>query len=72
MLRVIGPLLLILGLAGLAVGAFSFTRDKKVVDVGPIEVHSKDRDRVAIPPLLAGGVAVIGAVLTVAALRGKR
>lgn len=72
MLRVIGPLLLILGLAGLAVGAFSVTRDKKVVDVGPIEVHSKDRDRVAIPPLLAGGVAVIGAVLTVAALRGKR
>lgn len=71
MLRVIGPLLLILGLAGLAVGAFHYTREKKVLDVGPLEVHSQDRETVAIPPLLAGGVAVIGAILTVGARRSR-
>jgi hypothetical protein len=71
MLRVIGPLLLILGLAGLAVGAFHYNRDKTVVDVGPLEVHANKRETVSIPPLLAGGLAVVGAILTVGGFRRR-
>jgi hypothetical protein len=72
MLRVVGLLLLVLGIAGLAVGAFHFQREKAVLDVGPLQVHSKTNETVTIPPLLAGGVAVVGAVLVVAGGRRKR
>jgi hypothetical protein len=71
MLRVIGPLLLVLGLVGLAIGAFQYTRERKVLDVGPVEVHAEDRETVTIPPLLAGGVAVVGAILTVGAMKRR-
>ncbi len=72
MLRVVGVLLLVLGLAGLAVGAVHFKRDKAVIDVGPVQLHAKTRETVTIPPLLAGGVAVLGAVLAVTGGRRKR
>ena len=72
MLRVVGLLLLILGLAGLAIGAFDVKRNKTVLDVGPVQVHAKTNETVTIPPLLAGGVAVVGAVLAVTGGRRKR
>ena len=72
MVRVFGLLLLVLGLAGLAVGAFHFRRERTVLDVGPVQLHARTRETVTIPPLLAGGVAVVGAVLAVAGGRRKR
>jgi len=72
MVRVVGVLLLVLGLAGLAVGALHLQREKTVLDVGPLQVHSKTNETVRIPPLLAGGVAVVGAVLAVAGGRRTR
>ena len=72
MLRVVGLLLLVLGVAGLAVGTFHVKRNKTVLDVGPVEVHARTSETVTIPPLLAGGVAVVGAVLAVAGGRRRR
>jgi len=72
MLRVVGVVLLVLGLAGLAVGAIDLRRNKTVLDVGPVQVHAKTNETVTIPPLLAGGVAVVGAVLAVAGGRRRR
>jgi hypothetical protein len=71
MLRVVGPLLLVLGLAGLAVGAFQYTKQRTVLDVGPLQVHANTKETVTIPPLLAGGVAVLGGILTVAGLKRR-
>lgn len=66
MLRLIGLVLLVAGLAGLAVGTFQYTQKKDLVKVGPIEVQSKDRETVTIPPLAAAGVAAVGLVLVLA------
>jgi hypothetical protein len=65
-MRIIGVLLLVAGLAGLAVGTFQYTRNKDVLKVGPIEVQAKEKETVTIPPLAAGGVAVLGLVLVLA------
>jgi hypothetical protein len=70
--RIVGPLLLVLGLAGLALGAFQYTRQRTVLDVGPLQLHANTKETVTIPPLVAGGVALVGAALTVAGLRGRR
>jgi hypothetical protein len=57
--------LIVLGVIGLAVGGFSFTRKEKVIDLGPIEATADKKESVPIPPVL-GGVALISGVLLVA------
>jgi hypothetical protein len=71
MLRILGIVLLAAGLVGLAVGTFQYTRQKKVLDAGPIHIERKATETVTIPPLAAGGVAALGLVLTVIAGRRK-
>jgi hypothetical protein len=65
MLRIVGIFLIVAGLAGLAVGTFSYTETKDVVKVGPINVQAKEKESVTIPRAAALGAAAIGAVLVV-------
>jgi drug/metabolite transporter (DMT)-like permease len=63
---IVGVILIVLGVLGLALGGFSFTRKEKVLDLGPIEASADKKESVAIPPLL-GALAVVGGVVLVAA-----
>jgi uncharacterized membrane protein YidH (DUF202 family) len=56
--------LIVAGVLALAYGGFSYTREKKVIDVGPIEATAKTRETVPVPPLIgvaliAGGVVML-------------
>jgi uncharacterized membrane protein YidH (DUF202 family) len=62
---VVGVVLILLGVLGLALGGFSFTQKEKVLDLGPIEATADDKKSVPIPPLL-GVLAVVGGVVLVA------
>jgi hypothetical protein len=62
---VVGILLILLGVVGLALGGFSFTHKEKVLDVGPIEATADEKESVPIPPLLSV-LAVVGGVVLVA------
>jgi hypothetical protein len=66
---IIGIILIVIGVAGFALGGFSFTRKEKVLDVGPIEATADEKEKVAIPPLLAGIALVSGVVLVAASAR---
>jgi hypothetical protein len=63
--------LIVLGVIALAYGGISYTRDKKVLDIGPIEATARTRETIPLPPLL--GVAAIagGVVLLVVAGRKR-
>jgi drug/metabolite transporter (DMT)-like permease len=63
---IVGLVLIVLGVLGLALGGFSFTQKEKVLDVGPIEATADDKETVAVPPLL-GVLAIVGGVVLVAA-----
>jgi TRAP-type C4-dicarboxylate transport system permease small subunit len=69
MLRIVGIVLIVAGLAGLAVGGFEYTRTKEVAKVGPLEVKAKEQRSVTIPPLAAGGAAAVGVALFLAGRR---
>ena len=62
--QVIGILLIVIGLVSLIWGGISWTREETVLDLGPIEATTRERETVPIPPivgglLLAGGVALL-------------
>lgn len=63
---IVGVVLIVLGVLGLALGGFSFTRKEKVLDLGPIEASADKKESVAIPPIL-GAIAVVGGIVLVAA-----
>lgn len=63
-MKLIGIVLIVIGLAGLAYGGFSFTRQKTIVDAGPIELKADKRESFPIPPVagvicLVAGIAIV-------------
>jgi hypothetical protein len=69
MASLVGILLIVLGVVGLALGGFSYTKREKVVDIGPIEATAERHERIPISPI-AGGIAVAaGVVLLIAGNR---
>lgn len=57
----IGIVLIVLGGLALAYQGFNYTRQEKVLDVGPIHATAERHERVSIPPLL-GGLALVGGI----------
>ena len=47
----VGIILIVLGVVGLAAGGFSFTHKEKVIDLGPIQATADKKESVAIPPV---------------------
>lgn len=66
----LGILLIVLGGLALAYQGFNYTRQEKVLDVGPIHATAERQERVSIPPILGGLALVAGIVLVV--YGGKR
>jgi uncharacterized membrane protein len=62
----IGILLVVLGALALAYQGFNYTRQEKVIDVGPIHATAERQEHVSVPPIL-GGLALVGGILLVVA-----
>lgn len=63
--------LIVVGVIALAYGGISYTREKKVVDLGPIEATTKTRETIPLPPVL-GIVAIAGGVVLLVVSGRKR
>lgn len=63
--QMIGILLIVVGLVSLLMGGFSWTREKKVIDIGPIEATTRERETFPIPPIAGGLILAAGVVLLV-------
>jgi hypothetical protein len=62
--KLIGILLIVFGVAALAVGGFSYTDREKVLDLGPIEATTEERKTIPLSPIVglaavAGGIALV-------------
>ena len=58
-----GAVLLALGILALAYGGFGYTKDTDRVNVGPIHIEVKDKERVNIPLWAGVGIAIVGGIL---------
>ena len=61
--KLLGLVLLALGILSLAYGGFSYTKNTDKVNLGPIHIEAKDKERVNIPLWAGVGVAILGGVL---------
>ncbi len=65
-MKVIGAVLIVLGLVGLLYGGFSYVKRDKIIDIGPIQATKTETKTIPLPPI-AGAVALIAGVFLVVA-----
>jgi hypothetical protein len=63
---IVGVLLVIIGVIGLAYGGISYTKEKTVVDIGPIKATADTRETIPVPPIV-GGLALVGGIVLLVA-----
>ena len=63
--KILGIVLIVVGIIGLAWGGFSYTTREKVVDLGPIHASRDKTHSVPLPPI-AGALALVGGITLVA------
>ncbi len=71
-LLVVGAIILLLGVAGIAVPYFTTEQTRDVADVGPLHVKATEQQSHVIPPLLSETAVVVGAVLLGVGLLRRR
>ena len=64
-ITIIGILLILLGIVGYATGGLSFTKEKKVVDVGSVQISRKTQDTLPLSPIISTISLVAGLGLVV-------
>ena len=63
-MKLVGILLIVFGLAALAMGGFTYTKREKAVDLGPVEVITERQKTVPLSPIVglaavASGIALV-------------
>jgi hypothetical protein len=61
--KLLGAVLLALGILALAYGGFTYTKKTDNVDLGPIHFQVKDKETVNIPLWAGVAAAIVGGVL---------
>jgi hypothetical protein len=69
---VIGAVLALLGIIGLAIPIFTTRETKDVAKVGDLKLQTTEATQHVIPPVVSGGALVIGIVLIGAGLYQRR
>lgn len=69
--RIVGLVLIAIGLVALLWGGISWTQRKTVVDAGPLQVQADERKTVPLPPVLGGIALAAGAVLLLIPSRSR-
>jgi uncharacterized membrane protein HdeD (DUF308 family) len=69
--RAVGVLLVIIGIVALVWGGVFWTDRDTVVDAGPIEIATENREGFAMPPVL-GAIALVGGIVLLAIPNRRR
>jgi uncharacterized membrane protein len=70
MLRIVGIILIVLGVAALVFQGITYTTKEKVIDFGPIQATAEKKKTIPLSPVL-GGIALVGGIVLMVAA-GKK
>jgi len=71
-MKIIGIVLIVLGLLGFVFGGITFQQEEEVADLGPLEVEREETRTIPITPIASGAAVLAGIALIVADTRKKR
>jgi len=60
-MKILGVILIVLGIIGFAYGGITWTTRDKVIDLGSVEVTRAERQRIPVPPI-AGAICTFAGV----------
>lgn len=69
--RIVGLILIVIGLVALLWGGVFWTSERTLVDIGPIEAKTQEQEGIPISPIVGGLVLVAGVVLMIVPTRRK-
>lgn len=69
-MKIIGIILIVAGILMLVFRNISFTKQEKVLDIGPVEINKKEKKTIDWPNY-AGGIAIAAGVVVLLASRKK-
>jgi len=61
-MKVLGFVLLVLGMLALLYGGISYNRQKTIIDVGPFKATATEQKNVPLSPIV-GGIALLGGII---------
>ena len=64
-MKILGIVLVVVGLIGLIYGGITWTREEKVMEIGPIEMTREKEKQLPISPIFGAVALVAGVVLLV-------
>ena len=62
MTRIVGVILIVLGIVAFVWGGVFWTDRDTVVEAGPLQIQTEDREGFALSPVL-GGIALVGGIV---------
>jgi uncharacterized membrane protein YidH (DUF202 family) len=71
MMKIAAIVLIVLGVIALAYGGISYTKEKKVIDLGPLQASTKTHETIPLPPVL-GVAAIAGGIILLVVSARKR
>ena len=69
-MRILGIILVVAGILMFVFNGINLTTEKKVVDLGPLEINKKENKWIGWP-VWAGGIAVVAGIVLIVADRKK-
>jgi uncharacterized membrane protein YidH (DUF202 family) len=70
-MKILGIILIVLGILMFVFGNVTFTRKEKVLDAGPVEINKKEKHTIAWPNYAGGIMVAAGVVVLLASNRRK-
>lgn len=71
-MKTIGTLLVIAGVIALVYGGFAYSRDRKVLDLGSLEITTSESRSFPIPAAIGVGALIAGFALVIGGYRRER
>lgn len=68
-MRIVGIVLICIGLLTLALPYVTFTKQEKVIDIGPLEAVAEKKERIPVSPVIGAVVLIAGAGIVIASMK---
>jgi hypothetical protein len=70
-MKLLGIIIIVLGVLALAYQGIRYTTQEKLIDIGPLKVTAKEKKNIPLPPIVGGAAIIVGIALIYADRRKK-